>query len=81
MLGTGRLSHDVLGQVLEAFTSPTAGDVLAELRTTWWAWLNRQDDPVTVVIDGLDEAQHHATLSTEVLAQLNPRIPPHHGRG
>ena len=74
VLGTGKFPNDVLGQILEAFTGsrPSAGASLADLRTIWWAWLNTQDDPVTVVLDALDEAQHPATLLTEVLAQLNP---------
>jgi WD40 repeat protein len=77
VLATGKLPHEVFAQILGTFTgthSP-AGTSLAELRMNWWAWLATRDEPVTIVIDALDEAQHPATLLTEVLTQLNPDTP------
>lgn len=77
VLGTGKLPHEVMAQIHEAFTgsAPTAGSSLAAMREDWWHWLESQGETVTIVFDALDEAEHPATLLTEVLAQLNPPSP------
>lgn len=77
VLATGKLPHEVLGQIVEAVhaapASPSASvPTLAQLRSTWWSWLRRQDSTVTVVVDALDEAKNPQTLLDEVLVQLNP---------
>ena len=74
VLATGELPHDVLVQLLETFsgTLPAANVSLTDLRSSWWRWLARHGEPVTIVVDALDEAPHPALLLTEVLARLNP---------
>jgi hypothetical protein len=74
ILGTGKLPHEVLAQIHEAFTgtSPATGASLTAMREEWWQWLRGHGATVTVVVDALDEAEHPTTLLSEVLSQLNP---------
>ena len=77
VLATGKLPHEVLVQICDALDiprSPTAGSVpsMEDLRVEWWSWLATRQEPVTIVVDALDEAPHPRTLLAEVLAQLNP---------
>lgn len=80
VLATGKVPHEVMGQIYEAVTGsrpPTSSAVptLDELRTAWWSWLETHDATITIVVDALDEAKNPDTLLTEVLAQLNPPDP------
>jgi hypothetical protein len=80
VLATGKLPHEVLGQICDALIHPTAiptpGDsvgtpTLKELLTTWHTWLSDQADPITIVVDALDECPQPATLIRDVLAPLS----------
>jgi len=80
VLATGKVAHEVMGQIYKAVTgtgppSTSAVPSLEELRTAWWSWLQTHHRTVTVVVDALDEAKDPHTLLTEVLAQLNPPKP------
>lgn len=80
VLATGKVSHEVWGQIYEAVTGsrpPTSSAVptLDEPRTAWWSWLEMHDTTITIVVDALDEAKNPHTLLTDVLAQLNPPEP------
>lgn len=82
VLATGKVSHEVWGQIYEAVTGsrpPTSSAVptLDELRTAWWSWLETLDTAITIVVDALDEAKNPNTLLTDVLAKLNPPEPAH----
>ena len=76
VLATGKLSHEVLGQICAALDVPQPGTdsapSLTTIRQAWWTWLAQRQVPVTIVVDALDEAVHPHTMLTEVLAQLNP---------
>lgn len=77
VLATGKVPHEVLGQIYEAVSGTNAPissvvPTLDELRGVWWSWLQTQGRRIVVVVDALDEAQHPPTLLTEVLAQLDP---------
>ena len=76
VLATGKVPHEVWGQIHEAVTGapPTTSSAvptLDELRTAWWSWLETHDTTITIVVDALDEAKDPHTLLTEVLAKLN----------
>jgi hypothetical protein len=80
VLATGKVPHEVMGQVYEASTGsrPTTASVvptLDELRTAWWSWLQMHGRTITVVVDALDEAKNPHVLLTDVLTQLNPPAP------
>ena len=80
VLATGKVPHEVMGQIYEAVSGerpPANGAVptLDELRSAWWSWLKTHDGAVTVVVDALDEAENPHALLTGVLAQLNPPDP------
>ncbi len=77
VLATGKVPHEVLGQIYEAVTGspPPASPALDELRTAWWSWLATHDATITIVVDALDEAKNPHALLSDVLAQLNPPDP------
>ena len=75
VLATGKLPHELLGQILEALDVPlTAAAVptLADLQQAWTGWLNSHARVVTAVIDAVDEAKNPPQLLDEVLTTLAP---------
>ncbi|WP_433685415.1 hypothetical protein [Nocardia sp. CA-119907] len=75
VLATGKLPHEVLAQICDACgVEPpgTAAPTLAELRTVWWSWVSLRRDPVTIVVDALDEAADPHSLLDDVLVHLEP---------
>jgi hypothetical protein len=76
VVATGKLHTQILKQICtalqvptpDATTEPTVDKRLAQLHS----WLNARTDPVTIVIDGLDEAADPDVLVREVLAFLEP---------
>jgi hypothetical protein len=81
VLATGKLPHEALAQICAALGVPIPASgaagvpSLAELRRAWGTWLEARTDPVTIVIDALDEAPHPAGLLTDILAELQPPAP------
>jgi hypothetical protein len=83
VLATGKLSHEVFGQILEAVEAPLAGSAvpdLADLQQAWAGWLGTHTRVVTVVIDALDEAKNPSQLLDEVLTALVAARPAGGGR-
>jgi hypothetical protein len=77
VLATGRVPHELLARICYALEVPVNVDPgsvpdLADLRTSWWTWLSDQDQPVTIVVDALDEASQPRAVLDEVLTQLEP---------
>jgi hypothetical protein len=77
IVATGKLHTQVLAQLCHALHVPapisTQPEPTVEERlAAWHRWLIDQPEPVTIVIDALDEATHPATVMTEVLARLEP---------
>lgn len=80
VLATGKLPHEVLSQICDALGVPISTDgtsipSLSDMRRAWWDWLRTQSEPITIVIDALDEAAYPNSLLTEVLAKLEPSRP------
>jgi hypothetical protein len=75
VLATGKWPHEILGQLFEALAVPrsqtTTWDTssLDERFEAWTTWLARRPEPVTIVLDALDEA-HDPLSVTAMLSRL-----------
>ncbi|MGV9613875.1 hypothetical protein [Nocardia xishanensis] len=72
---TGKLPHEVFQQICAAFgirsTAKQLGvQNLDKLRQAWWTYLDDRLDPVTIVVDALDEAAYPNSLLVDVLSRL-----------
>jgi hypothetical protein len=72
---TGKLPHEVFQQICAAFEIRTAARELGvasldKLRQAWWAFLDDRVEPVTIVVDALDEAAYSNGLLVDVLSRL-----------
>jgi len=72
---TGKLPHEVFQQICDAFNIRiSARDLgsqsLDRLRQAWWTWLDDRTQPITLVVDALDEAAYPNSLLVDVLARL-----------
>lgn len=72
---TGKLPQEVFQQICAAFgVSVTARDLggqsLDRLRQAWWRFLDDRAEPVTIVVDALDEAAYPNSLLVDVLSRL-----------
>lgn len=78
VLATGKNALEILTQVCQAVgaTAPTATpSTLAAVQADWDAWITGRTEPVTIVVDALDEA---ALPSEVVTAALQPLLGEHH---
>ncbi|MEU1348396.1 AAA family ATPase [Streptomyces sp. NPDC005776] len=78
VLATGKTPHEIIAQLCAALDVPTpattgATPSLQEWVTTWHKWLTARQQPLTVVVDALDEAEDPTAVLTSVLARLDPR--------
>jgi hypothetical protein len=76
-VATGKLHTQVLAQVCHALGVPApasahAEPTVAERLAAWHGWLATRRDPVTIVVDALDEAADPRVLVRDVLARLEP---------
>lgn len=72
---TGKLPDEVFQQICDAFEiRVSARDLgsqsLDKLRQAWWTWLDDRTEPVTIVVDALDEAAYPNSTLVDVLARL-----------
>ncbi|RSM56713.1 hypothetical protein DMB66_33225 [Actinoplanes sp. ATCC 53533] len=76
VLATGKLHTQVLAEICHALQVPVAAGPIdpsvQDRLHAWHDWLARQDRPVTLVIDALDEATDPRSLVREVIAKLEP---------
>jgi hypothetical protein len=76
VVATGKLHTQILKQICSALQVPmpdgTAEPTVDQRLALLHSWLSARPDPVTVVIDGLDEAANPEVLVREVLAFLEP---------
>jgi hypothetical protein len=76
VLATGKVPHEILGQICDALRVevPSSGSApsVRTLREAWWAKLSNQTEPVTIVVDAVDESAYPRSLIDDVLAQLEP---------
>lgn len=77
ILGTGKLPGQILAEVCSHVGVPSLdGDrrdpTTEGLLEAWSLWLATRSEPVTVVIDGLDEATDPEGLVRDVLPRLDP---------
>jgi len=74
VLATGKLPHEVLGQILEALDIPAStghtGPTLDDLRRRLTAWLATRAGALTVVLDALDEAKNPVSILDDVLIPI-----------
>ncbi|MFD3756699.1 AAA family ATPase [Streptomyces sp. NPDC058622] len=76
ILATGKTGHEILGQLCHVLDVPlpgaeTAQASMEELLAAWQSWLSGQGQPVTIVIDALDEASDPPRVLSDVLARLD----------
>jgi len=68
VLATGKWAYEIFGQILEALAVPKARastwdtSSLDERMDAWTDWLTWRERPVTIVLDGLDEAHDPYTV-------------------
>ncbi|MFF9158377.1 hypothetical protein ACF1AB_39830 [Streptomyces sp. NPDC014846] len=77
VLATGKTAHEIIAQLCTALTVPTPSTANATPSLDEWItagrnWLATKTEPVTMVVDALDEADNPLTVLTGVLAQLDP---------
>ncbi|MFF4121346.1 AAA family ATPase [Streptomyces sp. NPDC001714] len=77
VLATGKTAPEIIAQLCGALDVPApsadgATPTLQEWITAWQQWLATRSSPVTVVVDGLEEADGATSVLTEVLARLDP---------
>jgi hypothetical protein len=77
VVATGKIRTQVLAQICHALDvpAPSSGHAepsIAERLIAWHTWLAARDQPITVVVDALDEASDPHALVTEVLSKLDP---------
>ncbi|HEX8629710.1 MAG TPA: ATP-binding protein [Catenuloplanes sp.] len=72
VVATGMYSFEVLDQLCVALRVPRGGPAaeLEQRLDDWHDWLARRADPVTIVIDALDEAANPYALLTSLLERL-----------
>ncbi len=73
VLAHGSYSVEVLAQLCRDLKVPTAGFAmkLEPLLERWRDWLARRSAPVTIVIDGLDEASNPLVMLTSLIERLD----------
>ncbi|MFF3940365.1 AAA family ATPase [Streptomyces phaeofaciens] len=77
VLATGKTAPEIIAQLCGALDVPApasagATPMLQEWITAWQQWLATRSSPVTVVVDGLEEATDAASVLIGVLARLDP---------
>jgi len=77
VLATGKLPGQILTQICQFLavpppTSSQAEPTIDQRLVAWHAWLVAQPKPITLVIDGLDEATDPQALVRDVLSRLEP---------
>ncbi|MFT3877348.1 MAG: hypothetical protein QM708_13145 [Propioniciclava sp.] len=73
VLATGKNALEIFTQVCQAVGAiPAAAtpSTIAEAKTSWDAWIAARTDPVTIVVDALDEATNPAEVVTGALQPL-----------
>lgn len=71
VVATGKTSEEVFGQLRDAFGIQTpVRPTLEETRRAWALWTTTLRDPITIVVDALDEAADPPDLVEQVLSYL-----------
>jgi hypothetical protein len=78
VLATGKNATQIMTQICQAAgaldaTDPTPSpdsDQLDRVQRAWRSWLRRSAEPITIVVDALDEAAAPGEVLTQVLQQL-----------
>jgi hypothetical protein len=76
ILATGKVAEEVMAQICTALQVPVPDGAshrprLAVLQEAWRTWRATRTEPVTIVVDALDEATHPVSVLTDVLTQLD----------
>lgn len=76
VLGTGKLPGQILAELCSVVGVPSFDDerrapTIEGLLEAWSSWLATRSEPVTVVIDGLDEAADPQGLIRDILPRLD----------
>jgi hypothetical protein len=82
VLATGKVAEEVMAQICAALQVPIPDGSsqrprLAVLQEAWRTWRATRAEPVTIVVDALDEATHPVSVLTDVLTQLDAPDPAH----
>ncbi len=78
VLATGKTAAEVMAQICRALGALPAGGSAPNLedgKNAWRQWIQARDEPVTIVLDALDEASHPGEVLTGVLQELQPSDP------
>jgi WD40 repeat protein len=73
VLATGKTTAEITAQICWAFGALAPGGPtpnLEEARNAWRQWIRSSDEPVTIVIDALDEAFSPREVVNDVLPEL-----------
>lgn len=79
VLATGKTQDEVIAQICRALDVPPPSSSrpvpsLQEWIEAWQSWLAKRDEPVTIVVDALDEANAPQALLFGVLTRLDVRV-------
>ena len=75
VLATGKTAAEVMTQICSALGAiPAAGSIssLENAKNAWRQWIRSREEPVTIVVDALDEAADPSGVLTGVLQELQP---------